>query len=196
MEVCCFSSASLNETVPMAAVPSGAPSPSPPAVLSLIGWACFLLSDQVAGAAPSACLGNTIPSSLLRTHQPERFLSNDVFKFGGEGGGLLLKINLTQTRRRTAATKVFQPPNAAAALCEHRDVRFLRRRRAAGQEDVQSQDLRGRRGHRRIILEQNCGGQQLQLLSNLIASANHITERKPGAKVLRCYLFIRWVLCR
>lgn len=59
---------------------------------------------------------------------------------------LLLKIKATQTRGRTAATKASQPSNAAAALCEYRDIRFLRGRRAAGQEDVPSQDLRGRRG--------------------------------------------------
>lgn len=68
--------------------------------------------------------------------------------------------------------------------------------RALGPENMQFQNLRGRRGHRRIILEQNCGGQQLQLLRNLIAPANHITERAPGAKVLRCYLFIRSLLRR
>lgn len=109
VEVCCFSSAGLNETVPMAAVPSGAPSPSPPAVLSLIGSACFLLSDQVAGAAPSVCLGNTIPPSLLPTHQPERFLSNDVFKFGGGGASAKNKPDAdAQTDRGDKRLSTFQ----------------------------------------------------------------------------------------
>lgn len=83
MEVCCFSSASLNEKVLIAPVPSGEPFLSPPGILSVIGSACFPLSDKVASGAPSVCLGNAIPSPLLPTHQPERFLSNDVFKFGG-----------------------------------------------------------------------------------------------------------------
>lgn len=64
VEVCCFSSAGLNEQVLIAPLPSGDPFLSPPAVLSLIGSACFPLSDKVASRAPAVCLANAAPPSL------------------------------------------------------------------------------------------------------------------------------------
>lgn len=71
VEVCCFSSPSLNEKVLITLVHSGERSflsplrLSPSAAPAVIGSACFLLSDKVANRTSSVCLGNTIPFFFL-----------------------------------------------------------------------------------------------------------------------------------
>lgn len=195
VEVCCFSSPSLNEKVLITPLHSGERSflsplrLSPSGVPAGIGSACFLLSDKVANRTPpqsaSATQPPPLPLLLLPTHQPERFLSNDVFKFGasaknGDADGRRQQKSFQPSSRSILLIPGYSFPREAAS---HRAGKpgFPEPQRTSGSSRYNS-------GTNRV-------GQQLQLLSNLIASANHITQKKPGAKVPRCYLFIHSLVC-
>lgn len=97
--------------------------------------------------------------------------------------------------RRTSATKVFSTFKRGRSILPIPGYSFPREA-ASHRAGKRGFPERGRTsGSWRYNSGTNRVGQQLQLLSNLIASANHITQKKPGAKVRRCYLFVHSLVC-
>lgn len=98
--------------------------------------------------------------------------------------------------RRTSATKVFSTFKRGRSILRIPGYSFPREAASHRAGKPGFPEPQRTPGSSRYNSGTNRVGQQLQLLSNLIASANHITQKKPGAKVRRCYLFIHWSVGR
>lgn len=164
----------------------------PSAALPVIGSGCFLLSDKVANRAPSVRLANTIPFFFSSSRLISR---SDFYQMMSLSLGASAKNKSARRRRRTSATKVFSTFKCGGSILLILGYSFPREPASHGAGKRGFPEPQRTSGSSRYNSGTNCVGQQLQLLSNLIASANHITQKKPGAKVLRCYLFIRSFVC-